>query len=178
MNAKTWIVVGLPLVGSLALFGCPEKQHAAGTDGAPSAAPSSDPAAAQPTAAGSPGATPSSSAKATVLPRLNLDGSVALLDAATQLLGDAGLPSLPDAALPALPDAGGGGATGVPAECNQYAAQQEVCIGKMAAALQGPARAALAGAKAGWPAAASTPAGRDALLAQCKGLLAAANTCR
>ncbi len=174
MKNKNWIVVCLPLMASVGLLGCPAKTEA-GADGAASAAPSTDPgAAAQPTAGPAPGASSAGKPNVLVLPRLNLDGSAGLLDAATQFFADAGMP-----VLPTFPDAGGGGgATGVPAECDQYAAKQELCIQKMAPALQAPARGALGAAKGSWPALASTPAGRDALLAQCKNLLAQAAACK
>lgn len=176
MKNKNWIVVCLPLMASVGLLGCPGKTSG-GADGAASAAPSTDPgAAAQPTAAApTPGASSAGKPNVLLLPRLNLDGSAGLLDAATQLFADAGgltIPTLPDAG------GGGGGATGVPPECDQYAAKQELCIQKLAPALQAPARATLGGLKGSWPSLASTPAGRDALLAQCKSLLAQAAACK
>ena len=174
MKNKNWIVVCLPLMASAGLLGCPGKTSD-GADGAASAAPPTDPgAAAQPTTGAAPGASSAGKPTVLVLPKLNLDGSAGLLDAATQFFADAAMP-----AIPTFPDAGGGGgATGVPAECDQYAAKQELCIQKMAPALQAPSRGTLGGLKGTWPTLASTPAGRDALLAQCKNLLAQAAACK
>lgn len=173
MKTKKWIVVCLPLMASVGLLGCPGKTSD-GADGAASAAPSTDPgAAAQPTAVPAPGASSAGKPTVLVLPKLNLDGSAGFMDAASQFFADASMPVFPTS------DAGGGGgATGVPAECEQYAAKQELCIQKMAPALQAPARGALGGMRGTWPTLASTPAGRDALLAQCKNLLAQAAACK
>jgi hypothetical protein len=170
-----WIVVCLPFLGCLALLGCP-KENAASSDAAASAAPtSSDPTAPAQPGASTP-ATPTDGGKTStlVLPKLNLDGAAALVDAGLAVLADAGLPTIPTA----VPSASTTGVTGVPPECNQYATQQAVCISKMAPALQPAATGALNAAKGSWPTLAATPAGHDALLAQCKGLLAQANACK
>ena len=173
---KKLVVVSLSLVASLGLLGCPEKSSGGGA-GSASAAPSAPAApdtAAQPTAQ----AAPTDGGRPVVIPvpRLNTDAAAGLIDAAVALL-DGGLPAMPDAAAPTpTTDAGASAGGAVPAECNQYATQQNVCIGKMPAAAQGPARAALAAAQSSWPAQAAANAA--ALQAQCKALLAAAMTCK
>ncbi len=171
MKTKKWIVVCLPLMASAGLLGCPGKTSG-GADDAASATPSGAPVA-LPEPSGGPTAVGVDGGKTSVLlaPRLNWDGSAGFLDAATQFFADAAMPVIPP-----MPDAGG--ATGVPAECDQYAAKQELCIQKMQPALQPAARGALGAAKGSWPALASTPPGRNALLAQCKGLLAQTAACK
>jgi hypothetical protein len=172
VNTKNKIaVVCLPFAFAIGLLGCPEKSSGGGAGSASAApsAPASPDTAAQPTAQASP--TDGGKPVAIPLPRLNVDAAAGLIDAAVALL-DGGLPAPPTAT-----DAGGASAGGaVPAECGQYATQQNVCIGKMPAAAQGPARAALAAAQASWPAQAGVNAA--ALQVQCKGLLAAAMTCK